>query len=100
MQRLLSPDEFQYLRERGVSEQKISQLRKERRTIYRLYLRSLVQDFDGVHQALKLLLVSCHSDRPDLANVLIKLSMAAKNGAILAGEKEPWCGLRNGLLQG
>jgi hypothetical protein len=28
------------------------------------------------------------------------LSIAAKNGAILAGEKEPWCGLRNGLLQG
>ena len=26
------------------------------------------------------------------------LSIAAKNGAILAGEKEPWCGLRNGLL--
>jgi hypothetical protein len=28
------------------------------------------------------------------------VSIAAKNGAILAGEKEPWCGLRNGLLQG
>jgi hypothetical protein len=27
-----------------------------------------------------------------------RLSIAAKNGAILAGEKEPWCGLRNGLL--
>jgi len=26
------------------------------------------------------------------------VSIAAKNGAILAGEKEPWCGLRNGLL--
>jgi integrase/recombinase XerD len=28
------------------------------------------------------------------------MSIAAKNGAILAGEKEPWCGLRDGLLQG
>jgi uncharacterized protein YecE (DUF72 family) len=28
------------------------------------------------------------------------LSIAAKNEAILAGEKEPWCGLRDGLLQG
>ena len=28
-----------------------------------------------------------------------RLSMAAKNGAILAGGKEPWCGLRNGLVQ-
>jgi len=28
------------------------------------------------------------------------VSIAAKNGAILAGEKEPWCGLRDGLLQG
>jgi hypothetical protein len=29
-----------------------------------------------------------------------KVSIAAKNEAILAGEKEPWCGLRDGLLQG
>jgi hypothetical protein len=28
------------------------------------------------------------------------VSIAAKNEAILAGEKEPWCGLRDGLLQG
>ncbi len=29
-----------------------------------------------------------------------KMSIAAKSGAILAGEREPWCGLRDGLLQG
>ena len=28
------------------------------------------------------------------------VSIAAKDGAILAGEKEPGCGLRDGLLQG
>jgi hypothetical protein len=32
--------------------------------------------------------------------ILILVSIAAKNEAILAGEKEPWCGLRDGLLQG
>jgi hypothetical protein len=35
-----------------------------------------------------------------LWNSTTRMSIAAKNGAILAGEKEPWCGLRDGLLQG
>ena len=35
---------------------------------------------------------------PSKGRYEIKLSIAAKNGAILVGEKEPWCGLRNGLL--
>jgi hypothetical protein len=51
-----------------------------------------------------LLLAGRHVDLDRLSGfasgfqVLQILSIAAKNGAILAGEKEPWCGLRNGLL--
>jgi hypothetical protein len=39
-------------------------------------------------------------DSRDFCQFVSAMSIAAKNGAILAGEKEPWCGLRDGLVQG
>ena len=72
MKRLLDPAELQYLRKQGVREEIVTKLRTQRREIYRLYLRDLVQEFNKVHESLKLLLVSSYSDRPDMARLLMK----------------------------
>ena len=65
--RLLDPADFEYLRRRGVSEAKIRQVRKERRRLFRLCLRSLARDFNTAHRALAAVVVRSHVDRPDLA---------------------------------
>jgi hypothetical protein len=70
MQRLLDPTELQYLQNHGISKERLNKLRSERRRIYRLYLRSLTQDFNRVHTILNLLLICSYSDRPDLATRL------------------------------
>jgi hypothetical protein len=70
IQRLLAPADFEYLRNKGISEDKINKLRRERRKIYRLCLRSLARDFNNVHRALALALAHSHVDRPDLAKLL------------------------------
>src|SRR5207302_1408572 len=72
MQRLLDQAEVQYLRDNGISKGKITKLRSKRRRIYRLYLRTLAQEFNRVHDALKSLLISSYSDQPDLATLLAK----------------------------
>jgi hypothetical protein len=72
LQRLLDPAEFEFLRRRGVAEARINKLRRERRQIYRLCLRSLAADFNSIQQALSLFLVQAQEDRPDLAAELAK----------------------------
>jgi len=72
MQRLLDPAEFRYLRDHGISKEKVNTLRRQRRTIYRLYLRDVAQEFNRVHSVLRVLLVSSYFDRPDLAKLLAK----------------------------
>ncbi len=72
IQRLLDPTDFNYLRRKGISEDRIKKLRVERRKIYRLCLRSLAGDFNQVHQALSLLMVHSNADRPDLAAELAR----------------------------
>lgn len=72
MQRLLDPAELQYLLDQGISKEKVNKLRGQRRQIYRLYLRSLAEEFKNVNGALKSLLGSSYSDRPDLATLLAK----------------------------
>ena len=70
MQRLLDPAEFRYLRRRKIGKEDINKLRRRRRKIYRLYLLDARQEFSRVQKAVKILLVSSHSDRPDLATFL------------------------------
>ena len=72
MQRLLDRAELQYLQNHGIGKDRIHKLRRDRRNIYRLYLRSLTQDFNRVHAMLNLLLICSYSDRPDLAARLAK----------------------------
>ena len=74
--RLLDPADFDYLRERGVDEKKIRNLRVERRKIYRMCLRSLARDFNRVHNALNVMIVQSREDRSDLAAELAKQRVA------------------------
>src|SRR5207237_908067 len=71
-QRLLAPEDFAYLRRRGVAEAKITQLQRARREIYRLCLRGLARDFNRVHLALNLVLVQAQADRRELAATLTR----------------------------
>ena len=70
--RLLDPDDFAFLRDRGISEARVKKLVAERRRIYRLCLRSLASDFNTVHRALNMVLIHSQVDRPDLAAHLAK----------------------------
>jgi hypothetical protein len=72
VQRLLDSADFEFLRSRGVAEVKIRRLRKERRAIYRLCLRSLAADFNTIQLALNLVLIQSQIDRPDLAAELAR----------------------------
>jgi hypothetical protein len=70
--RLLDPADFEFLRRRGVAEEKIKKLRRERRQIYKLCLRSLAADYNRVQQALNMVLVQSETDRPDLAAMIAR----------------------------
>jgi len=72
LQRLLDPADFEFLRRRGVAEAKIRKLRRERRQIYRLCLRSLAADFNSIQHRLSFFLVQATEDRPDLAAELAR----------------------------
>jgi hypothetical protein len=72
LSRLLDRADFDYLRQRGVSEARIAKLRVERRKLYRVCLRSLAQDFNQVHRCVNLVLIQSRIDRPELAAELAK----------------------------
>ena len=76
LHRLLDPADFDYLREKGVSEEKINKLRVERRKIYRLCLRSLARDFNRIHAALNLAVIQSSVDRSDLVAQLARQRVA------------------------
>jgi hypothetical protein len=70
LERLLSPTEFERLSERGLSRQRVRQLRARRRTLFRMYLRRLTGEFNTAHASLQIVLVNADIDRPDLAREL------------------------------
>jgi hypothetical protein len=73
MLRLLSEDDYEFLASQAGYEAKIaSQLRMERRKVFRAYLRNLVRDFNRLHNAAKIMAVCSAQDRPDLTQALLK----------------------------
>jgi len=70
IQRLLDPSEFEFLRLRGMKEQRIRQLRAKRRRLFRMYLRRLTHEFNTVHGLLRMAMVDANADRADLATEL------------------------------
>jgi hypothetical protein len=70
--RLLDSKDFDYLRRAGFSRAKARAFRANRRSIARLWLRTLGADFNSVDRTLSLLLVSSQIDRSDLASILAR----------------------------
>src|SRR5438552_10122834 len=66
LERLLDPYEFEFLRERGLSPQRIRQLRAKRRSLFRMYMRRLTCEFNMAHAALQTVVLTAQADRPDL----------------------------------
>jgi hypothetical protein len=82
LERLLDPTEFAYLRNRGLSKNRIKELRRQRLKLFRLYLRRLTLDFNAVHAALDVTLVNSAEDRPDLARELGKQRLSFYRGLL------------------
>jgi len=77
MERLLREDDYHFLRSQpGADAKMIRRLRAERRQIFRGYLRCLQRDFMRVSDALRMLMLTSHEDRPDLAAALLKQRVA------------------------
>ena len=70
IERLLDPSEFEFLRKRGLTKERIQQLRAKRRSLFRSYIRRLTHEFNLAHSALATVLVTATVDRPDLAREL------------------------------
>jgi len=73
MERLLSEQDFHFLASRpGVTPQLISRMYRERRQIFRQYLRSLDEDFTMVTASIRALMVASEFSRGDLASTLVR----------------------------
>jgi len=75
IERLLDPAEFHFLHVRGLSKQRIKQLRSQRQKLFRLYLRRLTHEFNMLHGALAAAMVQSATDRPDLWRELSRQRM-------------------------
>lgn len=73
MERLLDENDYGFLAcQPGYSRQLAARLRRERRKIFRAYLRSMSRDFGRICTAVQMLMVQSQEDRPDLAAILIR----------------------------
>ncbi len=73
MERLLSEDDIEFLKAQpGYEPGMEKMLRAERRKVFRAYLRTLGQDFNRLHLALRLIVLYSPEDRPDLAGILLR----------------------------
>jgi hypothetical protein len=73
MLRLLDEADYKFLASQpGYSKKFIENLRAERRSIFRAYLRNLVRDFHRLHLAARMVLIYAPQDRSDLAMTLVR----------------------------
>jgi hypothetical protein len=73
MLRLLTEDDCKYFAsQRGVSSKAVQELRRERRRIFKSYLRNLVKDFHRLHLAARMTLIYATEDRPEFAQTLLR----------------------------
>lgn len=67
MLRLLSDDDFAFVSDYPIARQK---LRRERRRLFRWYLRCLAKDYAHLLAGIRLAMIRSGADRPDLAKAL------------------------------
>jgi hypothetical protein len=86
MLRLLDEEDFRFLASQpGVSAGTIRELRRERRRVFRAYLRNMVRDFHRLHLAARMSLLYATEDRSDLAQALFRQRITF-TGAVLQVE--------------
>jgi hypothetical protein len=85
MERLLAEEDFEFLASLpGFRACMGRALRRERRRIFRVYLRDLSKDFRMLHGQARSLLRDLEQDRPDLVVALVKQSLRFEYGLFLA----------------
>ncbi len=73
MLRLLSEDDYEFLANQAGYQSKIaSELRSERRKVFRAYLRNLIRDFNRLQHVAKMMALYSSQDRPEFAVALLK----------------------------
>ncbi len=73
MERLLIEEDLEFLASQpGYTPALGRHLREERRRIFLAYLRNLTRDFERLHRAARVLLLSAPEDRPDYAAALVR----------------------------
>ena len=84
MSRLLDAGDVDFLRSQpGFTPKMLEKLRRQRRQIFRGYLRCLQSDFGRVCSAIKLVMLQSQHDRPDLAAALIRHQFTFACGMLL-----------------
>jgi len=74
MERILGQADFEFLAAQpGMKKKNLRAFRAERRGILRAYLSDIASDFDRLHTAARILLLTSLEDRPDLALTLLRL---------------------------
>jgi len=73
MLRLLAEEDYKFFAAQpGITQKAVEQLRRERRRVFKSYLRNLVRDFHRLHLAARMTLIYSTQDRPDLAQTLLR----------------------------
>jgi hypothetical protein len=73
MLHMLDGDDIKFLSSQpGFTPAMASRLRTQRKRIFRGYLKSLETDFSRICCAIKLIMVQCKNDRPELAETLFR----------------------------
>lgn len=74
MQRVLADADLEFLaRQPGLTRRAQLEFRRQRRIIFRAYLRCLARDFNRIFRTLELLILESDHDRPDLVRLLLQL---------------------------
>ena len=74
MERLLNESDYEFLASQpGFHPSIARELRAERRRIFRIYLRSMIRDFNTLMSMAELMMVYSAEDRPDLARAIFRL---------------------------
>jgi hypothetical protein len=85
MERLLSEEDILFIRSQPGYDPAIERtLRKNRRRVFRSYLRALGKDFSRLHLALRLSVLASPVDRSDLAMILVRQRVIFLVGLSLA----------------
>lgn len=84
MERLLAEEDLAFLEgQPWFTRQVRRRFRAERRRVFRSYLRNLARDFERLHRAARVLILSAPEDREDYAGALLRQRILFERGMML-----------------